>query len=75
MPTTTLEQVKKEARHLGIPLSKDGHTKTKGQLMASVAYHKNKKKKSPAKKKPSKKSTKKKSAKKKPSKKSTKKKK
>ncbi|MDE2095921.1 MAG: hypothetical protein KGL39_01590 [Patescibacteria group bacterium] len=33
----TLEQVKKEARRLGVTMSKDGHAKTKAQLMRAVA--------------------------------------
>ena len=34
----SLEQLKKKARSLGIPLSKDGKAKTKTQLKASIAY-------------------------------------
>lgn len=33
----TLEQVKNEARRLGVTLSKDGHAKSKSQLMRAVS--------------------------------------
>jgi hypothetical protein len=34
----TFEQVKKEARSLKVPLSRNGKTRTKDQLMRAVAY-------------------------------------